>query len=205
MVVKAVIVGLNEWEKFTLPMLNSAKKNDPELKLYLVDNGSAQPYPQVSGVNLIRNKQKDSYAVGLNLGIKSAGEADWYMLINNDTLIDKPITKRIEKLDPNALYGFFIRESRDDLFPWSYLSSWCYFLSRQVWEKIGAFDENCRPLYFEDADYTMRCMKEGIRITLLSREDWGIQHLEDAKHPERKDGFKARPELRKYILAKHGF
>ena len=74
--VKAIIVGLNEWDKFTLPMLNSAKKNDPELKLYLVDNGSAQPYPQVSGVNLIRNKQKDSYAAGLNLGIKSAGEAD---------------------------------------------------------------------------------------------------------------------------------
>ena len=40
--VKAIIVGLNEWDKFTLPMLNSAKKNDPELKLYLVNMALAR-------------------------------------------------------------------------------------------------------------------------------------------------------------------
>lgn len=205
MTVKAVIIGLNEWDKFTYPMLLSAKKNDPELELYLVDNGSVQPYPKVDGVTLIRNAQKDSYAAGLNLGMRHAGDADWYVLINNDTLINKPVCGRIEKLDPLALYGFFIRESRDDLFPWSYLSSWCYFMSREVWQRIGEFDENCRPLYFEDADYTIRCERAGIRITLLKREDWGIDHLESAKHPERHEGLKARPELRQYILRKHGF
>jgi len=112
--------------------------------------------------------------------------------------------ERIEKLDPKQLYGFAFHS----LDGWKYLSSWLLFVSSYVWDKIDKFDEALYPMWFEDADYSIRCTKADIPLSLQEREDWGFQHLEDERIKERKQKINThimeRRANRNYVRRKHG-
>ena len=90
----------------------------------------------------------------------------------------------------------------------TYLSGWCMLLSHQIFERIGDFDENLRPMYFEDADYSYRCTKAGVPLVSLDRDDWGIYHIEDERHKERRQYMikhqAERKANRDYLRKKHG-
>ena len=206
--VTCIVIGLNEWDRYTKPMLESALANDPDLNLVCVDNGSDIPYPQMEGVKMLRSK-KLSYSGGINFGIRLAEPSDWYVIINNDTFIHKPISKRIEKLKQDALYGFYL-EPKDKyrLFMWNYLCGWCLIASKAVLSTLGEFDEKCTPMFFEDADYSARALKAGYTLEVLDRVDWGLQHLEDERKVERKayikGNMKQRLAIKDYVRRKHG-
>ena len=206
MKVNAIIIGVNEWVKHTLPAVQSIQKVDPALNIVLVDNGSQDPY-NIPFVNIVRIDETVCYAAGLNAGIH-ADEADWYVLLNNDILLRKPITWRFEELDPSCFYGFKLWDHISAFPEISYLSGWCMLLSRQVYEQIGDFDENLKPMYFEDADYSYRCTKAGIELVELDRDEWGIYHIEDERHKERRAYMQKhateRQANRKYLKGKHG-
>lgn len=212
MTVTAVIVGYNHWKDYTHPLLISIWTTNPDMPIVCVDNASIKPYPDVAGVTMLRSDKQLGLAGGLNLGLRSV-ESDWYVCLNQDVLIHRPIVKRIEALEPDGIYGFYIRPAIEDHFTfgaWEYLSNWCLFLPRQVWQDVGDWDEKCFPMYWEDADYSKRVVDLGYKLHLLKRKAWGIEHL---MVPEKKkyrivyarEKAEQINAIRQYVRAKHGY
>lgn len=170
MSISVVVVGVNDWEKYTQKLIDDL--SNLEAEIICIDNGSEIPYPKQDCI--YRLDRTVSYAEALNYGIELA-HGDWLVLTNNDVRIFNPIVERIEKLDKNKLYGFYMHDNVGC----EYLSGWCYFLHRKLLDRVGLFDEQFKPIYFEDADYSIRAVKAGFALELLKREDWGIKHDPD--------------------------
>lgn len=207
MTVTAIIVGLNEWERYTLPAIMSIQAVDPAMNITVVDNGSVPEYPQVPGVQMVRTPSKRSYAGGINWGMQEAPQSDWYVILNNDIIISKPMSARIEQLDPRRLYGFHHVPAQDIFFTWDYMAGWAYILHVSLLFEVGWFDEKCAPMYFEDADYCKRVQDKGFKMQVEDRDDWGILHLEGERHKERRlymrQHMAERNSIREYVRGKH--
>ena len=206
MKINAVIVGVNEWVRYTLPAVESILKVDPALNIILVDYASDPPYFH-KGANIVRRDERISYADALNVGIHH-DPADWYVLLNNDILLKKPIAWRFDDLDPMQFYGFKLWDHISAFPEICYLSGWCMLLSKEMHQAIGDFDANCAPMFFEDADYSYRVTKAGYNLIELDREDWGVYHIEEHRHRERKTYMQQHAEERRrnreYVKGKHG-
>ncbi len=207
MTVSVIIVGINGWEEYTRPLIADIWTHEPDANIVVVDNASATPYPK--GEHIHRSDKRMGYAEALNFGIERAGDHDWYVVMNNDVEVRKAFTGRVEGLDPSKLYGFKFWD-RHPLLPFSagFVSSWCMFISREVWEKVGKFDPEFSPMYFEDVDYCLRAKALGIELVELNREEWGIIHLYETNERDRiqfKEEHAERiAELAEYLRAKHG-
>lgn len=203
--ISIIIVGLDCWEKYTLPMIESIKEHDPGLNIVCVDNGSQIPYPRVNGISIVRNGRRGSYAEGLNIGLHHAPQSDWYIAANNDLVIYKCISDRIVDLSPDTLYGFLIY---DNIFSMPYMPGWFLLISNKMYQNIGEFDQRFSPMWFEDADYCFRVIRAGYSLEALDRKDWGVAHLEDERMGERKGYMakymEARHKNRTYLRLKHG-
>jgi GT2 family glycosyltransferase len=206
MKISFVIVGINQWQKYTLPLIKSVLKNVEEADIVLVDNGSTQEYPTKRGVTRARLEETVCYSAALNAGIKACEPSDWYIITNNDVLVEKPLS--MGTLDTHALYGFTKYKPGTAMIPFAYLSGWCYLISQHVLGTVGLFDEKFSPMWFEDADYCYRSVKAGIPLVELDRSEWGINHLESITMDERKAYMAShmvdRNRNRAYLKAKHG-
>ena len=206
MKVSIIVVGVNEWEKHTKPFLDSFRKHEPDAHCIVVDNGSNPQYSlDEYKVQHARLNKTICYAAALNYGALMAGEKDWYMFLNNDVLIHKPFVHRFAGLDKNVFYGFYKHLFNRSI---PYISGWNMVISGDTWKKIGKFDEALQPMYFEDADYSIRCDKAGIKLQEENRVDWGISHRESERKNERVSYMKkhavARQNNRTYVMRKHG-
>lgn len=204
MTATAVIVGLNAWDRFTRPCIDSLLDTNISINILCVDNGSEPQYPQHKPCyTMVHASKKQSYAAGLNLGLHHAKPSDWYILTNNDVIFHEPIFDKLHALSPDNLYGFMLYP---DIFKEPYLSGWCYFLSDKILQKVGVFDEKFTPMWFEDADYSIRCIRAGFGLVELTREDYGIEHLERAgeRAPIIHQSQDSRNRNREYLRRKHG-
>jgi len=202
-----IIVGINGWEEYTRPLINGIWAHEPDAELVVVDNASTTPYPK--GEHIHRSDKRMGYAEALNFGIERAGNRNWYVVMNNDVEVRKAFTGRVEGLDPSKIYGFKFWEKHPLLsFSAGFVSSWCMFISREVWKNAGKFDTEFTPMYFEDVDYCLRAKALGIELVELNREDWGIIHLYETNEINRiqfKEEHRDRiAELAEYLRAKHG-
>ena len=207
--ITAIVVGLEKWQEYTKPALESIRKTNPDMDVICVDNGSEEPYGVVPGTTMVKSAEKRSYAGGINVGLKYAPRSSWYIILNNDVLFYKDIMDRFVELDPQVLYGFKLWPMGTAGMPTQYLCGWCLFLSDYMYDRIGDFDERCAPMFFEDADYSIRVLKEDMELVELDRKDWGLRHLEDERMGERVDYYRrfsaARQSVRNYIKRKHGY
>lgn len=181
MSVSVVIVGIDQWEKYTLPLLDDLHNHEPGVNIVCVDNGSNPPYPD--GKEIARLDKTVCYAKAINVGLQVAGYRDWYVVMNNDVRIHKPFISQVKALDPNNLYGFY---------QWNnvgreYLSGWCYFISHKLFKAVGYFDESFAPMWFEDADYSIRAVDKGYGLVSLDRDGWGVEHLAYNRSTERNE------------------
>ncbi len=203
MTVSIVITGYQKWEEYTYPFIQSIFKYATGFKIVCVDLDSH--YPDITGVQMVRHPLT-SYAAALNLGI-NAYKADWYFLCNNDMLIVKPLdVSRFDALDRDSLYSWVMVDKKTVGF--EYLESFSMFLSQNVIDKIGLFDENFKPMWFEGADLCYRAQQAGYKLAPpLDRTEWGVYHLEDERDGERKQymaqHIEARRANRLYLWQKH--
>lgn len=199
-----VIIGRNDYMRYTKPAVKSIKAVDPDLRLLVVDAGSKPKYRDM-GVEMVRMDVSESYAAALNVGLRYDA-ADWYLLLNNDILFTKPISHRFGELDPLKYYGFKIWDERRR-YGVPFISGWAMFVSHVMLEMIGDFDENLKPLWFEDWDYSVRAMRAGFPLVELDRNDWGVVHLEEERHEERvalyRELAKERHRNFNYVKSKH--
>ncbi len=116
--VAIITVNFNGVED-TLELLKSLSQlSHPNYSVWVVDNGSTQDCSSISelfpAVNLIKSAGNLGFAGGNNLAIAKA-EADYYLLLNNDTIVKpgflEPLVMRADSrkqigiVSPKIMYG----------------------------------------------------------------------------------------------------
>jgi GT2 family glycosyltransferase len=169
-----IIVGINQWDEYTLPLIDEIKKFEPDVLIYVVDAGSKTPDPDTEGVTIIRSKTK-SYAQAINEAARFAWQegADWVLSMNNDVTCHGRFAYIPEALIPDAVYARQIIEEKG--FVW--FGNWIVLIPRPVWDAVGEFDEDYLVCGFEDADYSARAIAKGFptrAIDLPFFHHWGM-------------------------------
>ena len=152
-----VVVGYNFFEKYTLPMIESMQKYNPEIPVVLVDNGSEPPYPEVEGITQVTH-DNSSLAGAMNKGVNAAGVHDWYLITNNDMLIEAPL--EFGSLDENCIYGAET-VTRLEI---RYIVAYWILIPRKIWNDVGEFDTGYKHYTYEDVDYCYRVQQAGYEM-----------------------------------------
>ena len=124
----------------------------------IVDNGD-QDIGEVYVQNVARVRVADlganlGVAASWNLGIKTGVMHDWTMILSDDV-----------RLPPGALAQFAAQSAPDRIVLSATWPHWCAFtIGIDVVRKVGLFDENFYPAYFEDNDYQRRLDDAGIAV-----------------------------------------
>lgn len=94
-------------KKMTEKCLNSLiPQINKNFEIIIVDNASADGSPKYlrkkfPKIKLVQSKKNLGYAGGNNLGVKNA-KGDYYLILNNDLIVDKNFLKEISKNKDNA-------------------------------------------------------------------------------------------------------
>ena len=202
-----LIPGFNNWERDTVPLLESIRLYEPKLPVILIDNASEPPYPKWDGITQVRLEREPDYSVAKanNVAMRLAGDCDWYLLLNNDMKLTRSFSRELEGLDPHYFYNGEIRKANKTNRPHNYGIGRPFIISRDLYQTIGEFDEKFLVYSCEDVDYSYRAMKAGFPLKQL---DTGIWHA-DYRDQERKRQYLELAEQvkanEKYLAEKHGF
>lgn len=191
--VGVVIVGINQWEKYTLPLIENIQRFEPDVEIVVIDNASDTPYPERDYVHKIA---RSSYAEAINIGVSKL-ETNWILSMNNDVACQGKFLHIVDQLTPDKIYARQIIEEKG--FTW--FGNWIVLIPRSVWNRVGKFDPNFEMCGFEDADYSIRAAKEGIEtvpVELPFFHYWGKTRWALPKYPE------IRIHNMKYLEQKHG-
>ena len=95
------------------------------------------------------------------------------------------------------------RSDKVKWYTWPTLVGFCFLVKREVYEKIGGFDERFSPGNYEDDDYSFAIRQAGYRLLLCA--DTFIHHFGSAsfKHEEDPEKAKAKQERFARILAEN--
>lgn len=205
----AIIVGFDYWytnfnirdSEFTHRFVHHFRDANPDIKLLVIDNFSDRPY-QSDTIEIVRTSKRVSYAEALNIGLKrmQPGNYDWYITLNNDcdTIKDGNVTRVLEKLNPDILYGSGKNHDQRMKIIWQWSAWLC--ISKKILNVIGYFDENCAAA-FEDFDYQRRAMLAGFKLDTALLP---IVHLDKHTRMEDKTYNKRWDAARCYFSTKHG-
>jgi GT2 family glycosyltransferase len=178
--VQIVITAVNLWNSFTKPCIDSIKTKH-EYRILLIDNGSTDETKLEAGKLVSttfshkRNDEQWSCSKSWNWGVKDAFERgyDYVMILNNDVLLHPlaidNLIERMSKDDvvlasclnlrgqlgrPSDLFSSAIPDSSIPEAPHPDFSG--FMVTRMHWDKVGYFDEDYNPAYFEDNSYHRR-------------------------------------------------
>jgi len=163
-----IIVGIDNWDKFTLPAVLSFRKFNPNTKIVVVDAASKVPYPDCDYCDILRLNNSPSYSFAINEGVKFAGNSDWYLVLNNDVVsYGKIVTGN---LDSDVIYGKQIIEEAGH----RWLGLWIAMISKETFSSVGRFDEKFLLCGFEDADFCIRAKEHEINVDYF---DFPVKHF----------------------------
>lgn len=208
-----VIVSYNNF-KYLQMCLDSiwAKTIYPNYEVIVVDNGSESEvieYLEAAQQNeprikVIFNGDNLGFSVANNIGIRAAGDCEYIILLNNDTVVTRGwLSRLIYYLDDPATglagpvtnsIGNEARINVDyhgieglDAFAEKYthvhagqtseiavLAMYCVGIRKEVLDRIGLLDERFSVGMFEDDDYSLRVRRAGYRV--LCAEDIFVHH-----------------------------
>ena len=197
--VACVIVGINQWEEYTLPLIESIQKHEPDVRIIVIDNASEEPYPFRTSefpVDVLRMPERVCYSAAINYGMR-VSEADWTIVLNNDVLCTASFTELLEWMHPEAVYGNQLIVFKG----LRWLGLWLFVISREVWENVGEFDEQFEVCGFEDADYCFRAHADGFEINrcaLPFHHYWGKTRWDVPGYEQ------IREENKRRLEEKHG-
>jgi len=180
--------------------------SDGPTKTYLTDVKNSHP----DIVTLIRNEENIGFTKAVNQGIK-ASSAGYACVINNDIIVFSGWLSEIMRVAEssqdigivNPANNFGARKPDDLTFEqyarskiagksgeWVETSTpvgFCYLIKREVINKIGVFDEQFNPGYFEDTEYSIRARNAGYKSVFAKGAF--VYHFEHSSFKKR--GFNA--------------
>lgn len=156
----ALIIGIDGWQTYTLPLIRSIQQHEPECEIVLIDNASEAPYPGFGNVGSYRQTKRKCYAAAINRAASYASSPDWYIVLSNDVLCTGPFIHILEKLNPDVVAGPCLKRNEAA----TYLEGWCVAASKMVWERLGGWDENFQISSWEDVDFSVSAVKAGFLL-----------------------------------------
>jgi GT2 family glycosyltransferase len=196
--VSVIIVGINQWEEYTLPLIKQVRQHEPDCEIIVVDNASDVPYEDIDVPALVvRTDERLCYSAAINIGVNMA-HGDWLLPMNNDASCTGPFMDHIETHIPAAIYAPQIVEEAGH----RWFGNWIVAIPRCVWDEVGEFDVNYLVCGFEDADYSERA--NGLDIPTIPIDLPFIHH--GGKTRWDIPGYPATREQNiKYFALKHGW
>ena len=187
-----VVPVINLWNEYTKNCIDTLFTSTyPIHQIILIDNAStdctetvASNYDeQFSNFVYIRNTERRSVSASWNQGVKYAisGGATHVVVINNDTLLhSRAIQSLVELLENSEGFGVITGRDIGRIIPPSGLEEvelvdgvdeqpdFAFFLiTKENYEKIGDFDEEFAPAYFEDNSYAYKTKLAGLKYGSL--------------------------------------
>lgn len=170
--IAAIIIGIDGWQQYTLPLLQSIEQNEPNCTKIIVDNASVVPYPLESKHGIVRTPRL-CYSAAINYGKRTIDDAvgvfDWYIVLSNDVLCTGPFADILAGYDGIDLVGPLLKNERG--FP--YLEGWCVCVSAEAWRD---WDERFLGSDYEDVAYSTAARHRG--IGLVEDRDLPFRHLD---------------------------
>jgi len=193
-----VIPVFNKWN-FTKSCLTDLAQLPKDHQIIIIDNAStdgtsieidklikelAVKYPDGCEIGYVVNDTNVFHSKACNQGAKLA-TGERILFLNNDirvranhstwtqTIIDACdstnglVGPTMGLLDKNLN---FVKESSEQLTGNSYLGGWCIAARKDIWEKVGYWNEEF-PFYFNDTDLSFRARKKQIPITVVKLTD----------------------------------
>lgn len=132
------------FRKMTQSTINSVK--DARCNILVIDQTGAK----YNNCNTIQIKEKFNYNKFANIGAKM-NTNEWIIIANNDLIFtagwldellkaDYPIVSPKEPKDKRQID--LISGNHKGYETGRHLSGWCFMIKRELWEKIGGFDED---------------------------------------------------------------
>lgn len=160
--IAAIIVGIDGWEQYTAPLIDSIRKHEPSCHIATVDNFSKTPYPtQCTQDNFVVPIARACYSKAINAGKIMAdgicGPHDWYIVLSNDVLCTAPFADILASYDGIDLVGPLMKDELG--FP--YLEGWCVCVPAAAWQ---AWDERFLGSDYEDVAYSTAARQRGFGL-----------------------------------------
>jgi GT2 family glycosyltransferase len=223
----------NQWP-MTEAFLQSLEAAEPRgsYRLILVDNGSRdatagalQAWKKRLPFQLIRNRRNLGVAPAWNQGLRAAlrAKATWVGVLNNDLLLSAGALTRLRQRAADRGWSLASPATREgaldyDLaayaaaytrrcFRWDQAGrwfGWCFLVQRQVFQRVGLFDEGYELGIGEDEDFFRRARAAGLACGVTGASF--VHHFGSATlGPWRREHGKAQ-ELRNMerLRQKHG-
>ncbi len=178
--------------KYTKMFIESLYKYTKNFELIIVDNGSTdgtvEYLKSLDNVKLILNSENQGFSKGNNQGIEIA-QGNYIGFLNNDILLypnwfeeckkvfakentaafvsPRHINPHFDNTDEKKYIKFFqknfkYKEPYEKNFDECVFS--CVVTKRSILDKIGVFDENYSPAFFEDNDIKYRAILNGYGV-----------------------------------------
>ena len=170
-----IFTSVGYWEELLKPLINSIYKysGGNPVEVIAVDQGDK--FGKDGRVRIIKCPEiSRTYATNRALEIASG---DWIAILDSDILITGEYYEEIIGLDKNIIYGPKLFEKNHFDFPTPYpcLEFWCICLHKEMYERVGGFDQNFGPpASFAEADYCFRVQDLGYNI---EQRDFPFRHL----------------------------
>lgn len=170
--IAALIIGIDGWEQYTAPLIESLAQHEPECYTVVIDNASKTPYPSHPASPLIQRTERLCYSAAINRAQRLAPPADWYIVLSNDVLCHGPFAHMLAALPTNCIAGPCLKETHG----YSYLEGWCVCIPAPVWNALGSWDEAYKISSWEDVDYSQTAMEHGYDV--IHTPDLPFTHLD---------------------------
>lgn len=155
--VAALIIGIDGWEKYTRPLIESIMLNEPCCKIVVIDNASQERYPILPYVH---RTERLCYSAAINTAKRIAGDADWYIVLSNDVLCTGPFAKILDNISETWIAGPHLMTNQG----WTYLEGWCVCIPAAIWNDLGGWDENFQISSWEDVDFSTTALENGYNV-----------------------------------------
>lgn len=178
--IAALIIGIDGWEQYTAPLIESLAEHEPDVLPVIIDNASATPYPLIPGI--VRTERL-CYSAAINIAHGLASQMvsgyppknnifDWYIVLSNDVLCTGPFVHMLEQMQTNCIVGPCLKETHG----YQYLEGWCVCVPSGVWDALGGWDENFQVSSWEDVSFSQDALEFGYDV--LHAPDLPFVHLD---------------------------
>jgi len=187
------------------------------VELIVVDNGSKLPAYFKTDI-YIKNPTNIGYGAAINQGIKLS-HGKYIIPMNDDAFVNngwfEPLIEALEKdksigvIRPTQIgSGNYPAEKKkfgedEIVFEQKDYHGFCYAMPREVFDKVGLFDEQFSPAYCEDVDMWVRITKAGYRMAKHYKSQ--AEHVGGATTSQGVQIGNSLNDNRKRFKVKHGF